>query len=544
MQAQTNLPPEQPQSSWDADFDAMSKNSTAAINAEIVDEPVVDARIKRPIHKNPQLKFVVLFLGSALLVGGGAFAFFGNSFNGDAQVAKAPKTPNNTPLSTSDQERLANAEAANAMGGSGKAFEAHNQDKKEEPTPAKSPEAAQKPAPEVAKAPAATATKPVVVQASKPAVATATPVVYQQPRVIKQAPTPSVQPTRIAANNNQDSRIKSLESKIDKLTVAMERQNSQRAAIKAIDKPTTVATAPTSAKENPAIKTAQLEKAPVSQSQVQHIAQTSPSIDGRATAKFFDPLTVSAGGGSGNSSNSTQSMVRIQLTQPIPTSDGLEIPAGSIVAMQVAVASNGMVSGSSTGVWDIKTQKQLNVPAGALVVEGMKGQPLIAQSIKPNDDESQMADTQSAVWQAMGSGVDGLTRPESNSTVTAGTIVTTATSGGSRDILVNAAGGFAKSKASSLEKDATKRRDKIAAQSELWHLPQNTEIVVSTRPPAMAANPTGNHYQQYQPSNYQQTQPNNYQQQYQQYPQYQSTRYQTETLPPVPTRYAVNPTQR
>jgi hypothetical protein len=445
MQAQTNLPPEQPQSSWDADFDAMTKNSTAATDAEIVDEPaVVDANIKRPIHKNPQLKFVVLFLGSALLVGGGAFAFFGNSFNGDAQIAKAPKTPtNNTPLSTSDQERLANAEAANAMGGSGKAFEAHNQDKKEEPTPAKSPEAAQKPAPEVAKAPAATATKPVVVQASKPAVAT--PVVYQQPRTIQQTPrsTPAIQQTRIAANNNnQDARIKSLESKIDKLAIAMERQNTQRAAIKAIDKSTTVAAAPTPAKEKPAIKTAQLEKVPVSQSQIQHVAQTSPSIDGRATAKFFDPLTVSAGGGSGNSSNSTQSMVRIQLTQPIPTSDGLEIPAGSIVAMQVAVASNGMVSGSSTGVWDIKTQKQLNVPAGALVVEGVKGQPLIAQSIKPNDGESQMADTQSAVWQAMGSGVDGLTRPDSNSSITAGTIVTTATSGGSRDILVNAAGGF------------------------------------------------------------------------------------------------------
>jgi hypothetical protein len=540
MQAQTNLPPEQPQSSWDADFDAMTKNSTAATDAEIVDEPaVVDANIKRPIHKNPQLKFVVLFLGSALLVGGGAFAFFGNSFNGDAQIAKAPKTPtNNTPLSTSDQERLANAEAANAMGGSGKAFEAHNQDKKEEPTPAKSPEAAQKPAPEVAKAPAATATKPVVVQASKPAVAT--PVVYQQPRTIQQTPrsTPAIQQTRIAANNNnQDARIKSLESKIDKLAIAMERQNTQRAAIKAIDKSTTVAAAPTPAKEKPAIKTAQLEKVPVSQSQIQHVAQTSPSIDGRATAKFFDPLTVSAGGGSGNSSNSTQSMVRIQLTQPIPTSDGLEIPAGSIVAMQVAVASNGMVSGSSTGVWDIKTQKQLNVPAGALVVEGVKGQPLIAQSIKPNDGESQMADTQSAVWQAMGSGVDGLTRPDSNSSITAGTIVTTATSGGSRDILVNAAGGFAKSKASSMEKDATKRRDKIAAQSELWHLPQNTEIVVSTRPPAMAANPTGNQYQQYQPSNYQQTQPNNYQ-------QYQPNRYQTETLPQVPARYAVNPTQR
>jgi hypothetical protein len=71
----------------------------------------------------------------------------------------------------------------------------------------------------------------------------------------------------------------------------------------------------------------------------------------------------------------------------------------------------------------------------------------------------------------------------------------------------------------------------------LWHLPQNTEIVVSTRPPAMAANPTGNQYQQYQPSNYQQTQPNNYQ-------QYQPNRYQTETLPQVPARYAVNPTQR
>jgi hypothetical protein len=568
MQAPTNST--EHKNSWDADFESMNGDSTPAIDAEIMEEQsAVDADIKRPVHKSPPLKMLVLFLGSAIVVAGVAFAFFGSSFNGgEQQTAKTPKPAATNTLSTSDQERLANAEAANAMGGSNKAFEAHNQDKKEDP--AKNAEATKPPVTETPKAspPAVVATKPAVVQpAPKPV--TTTPVVYQQPRAIQPAPKaiPVMQPAKIASsdrtvnsNNNQDGRIKSLESKIDKLAAALEKQSAQQNQIKALDKPVIVASAPVKASVPPK-ETAQTEKPQketTQQPQMQQVVQTtSPAIDGRATAKLFDPVTVSS---SGNNSNSSQSLVRTQLTQPIPTSSGMEIPAGAIVAMNIAVASNGMVTGSSTGVWDVKTQKQLNIPAGALVVEGLKGEPLIARSIKLNDGGTQDADTQSAIWGAVGAGVDGLTRPDTNSSITAGTIVTTATSGGSRDLLVNAAGGFAKSKASSMEKDAAKRRDKLSTQAEMWHLPRNTEVVISARPPmpvadarySQTSNVVGSQYQtnSYQTearppmpvidSRYSQTS-NVMSNQYQEYP---PNSYQVEVPPTIPARYAVNPTQR
>jgi hypothetical protein len=488
----------------------------------------------KPLHQNSIIKALLVF-ALASSVGGVIFMVF-SSGGSKKNVANLPteKAPEIAQEDKGGWKIAAEQGTANGMGVD--VDDANSADKKPDeakletadkpkttPTPsatgtpvAKAPVV--QPSPSTAPAPK---TSPVVQQAPKSV--SATPVVYSQPRAIQ-----ATKPT----TTNSDAKIKTLETKIDKLAVALQKKDAQQKEPKALNKSTTVAAAPAP------IKTAQ----PIPQPQVQHVAQTnSPAIDGRATAKLFDPVTISSSGN--NSSSAAQSLVRIQLTQPIPTSNGLEIPAGSIVAMNITVASNGMVSGSSTGVWDVRTQKQLNIPAGALVVEGVKGQILLAQSIKPNDGDAQAADTQAAIWQAAGAGVDGVTRPDSNSSITAGTIVTTATSGGSRDLLTNAAGGFAKSKASSIEKDAAKRRDKIAAQSELWHLPQNTEVIVSVRPPAMAteprySNPTSNQYQQY--PQVPQYQPNNYQQ----YPQYQQPTYQTEAPPLVPSRYAVNPVQR
>jgi hypothetical protein len=526
---------------WDADFAEMNQNSIAEDGGDQTN-PIPAVNIKRPIHKSPPLKMMILFFGVVTLVGGVAFAFFGNTFTNESKIPKAPKpAPKNT-LSTSDQERLANAEAANAMRGNQKAFEAHsqdkdNQDKKELPKAAQSTDTDQKTPPEVAKPSAAA---PIVQQQPvKPAVA-APSVVYQPPKIDKPIVTPNnsqdaltksltakidnltlalqkqdaqakvvrstqnsiaatvgtkeipriqQQPTRPLAtpasvvyrpDKNQEALIKSLAAKIDGQAIALQKQDTQLKNLQGLEKP--VSAPAKDAAPAPIAQVAELEKPPAQNTpspppQIQQVAQILPSIDGRATAKLFDPVTVSTDGNS-----AAQNLVRIQLSQSIPTNNGLEIPAGSIVAMNIAVASNGMVTGSSVGVWDLKTQKQLNVPQGSLVIEGLKGQPLIAQSIKTNDGGAQAADTQAAIWGAIGAGVDGLTRPDSSSTITAGTIASTSTSGGSRDVLVNAAGGFARAKANSIEKDAAKRRDKLSAQAELWYLPQNTEVVVSARP--------------------------------------------------------------
>lgn len=530
---------------WDKE--RMKRIYSDVVEADKDSYQAIDVAVNKgskPLHQNSIIKAILVF-ALASSVGGVIFMVF-TSGGSKKNVANLPteKAPEIAQEDKGGWKIAAEQGTANGMGVD--VDDANSADKK--PDVAKL-ETADKPKTTPATpTPSATGTpvaKAPVVQPS-PSTAPApktSPVVYSPPKAAPIADKSNAvdRSTRIASNNN-DAKIKSMETKIDKLAVALQRKDAQQKEPKALNKSTTVATAPTPTKEPAPIKTAQLEKAPIPQPQVQHVAQTnSPAIDGRATAKLFDPVTISSSGN--NSSNAAQSLVRIQLTQPIPTSNGLEIPAGSIVAMNIAVASNGMVSGSSTGVWDVRTQKQLNIPAGALVVEGVKGQILLAQSIKPNDGDAQAADTQAAIWQAAGAGVDGVTRPDSNSSITAGTIVTTATSGGSRDLLTNAAGGFAKSKASSIEKDAAKRRDKIAAQSELWHLPQNTEVIVSVRPPAVAteprySNPTGNQYQQYPQAP--QYQPNNYQQ----YPQYQQPTYQTEAPPLVPARYAVKPGQR
>jgi Fe2+ transport system protein FeoA len=572
---------------WDTDFEEMDENPVEEEGGDSI-QPIPTTNIKRPIHKSPPLKILVLFSGAAALAGGVAFAFFGGSFTTEEKkIAKSPKPAEKKALSTSDQERLANAEAANAMRGNRKALETHNQDNQDKKEPAKTTESDtnQKTDPDTAPPPVKPViTPPVVYQPPVKPVIAPLPVVYQQPKVdkpnqealiksltskvdnltfalkrqeaqpislksadkliaakpiVREIPAqPPVKPSTTPSvvfrpDKNQEALVKSLTSKVDNLTFALKRQEAQPISLRPADKTTAAKTAapaqppvkPSTTpfvvsqpdkrqealikslaaridsqaialqqqntqlknlqtldklpKEIPPASIAQVEKPiaeiPAPLPQIQQVVQIVPSIEGRAVAKLFDAVTISS-----DNNNAAQNLVRIQLSQSIPTSDGLEIPTGSIVAMNITVASNGMVTGSSVGVWDVKTQKQLNVQRGALVIEGLKGQPLIAQSIKTND--SGVADNQVAIWGAIGAGVDGLTRPDSSSTITTGTLSSTTTSGGSRDLLANAAGGFAKARATSLEREAARRRDKISAQSELWHLPQNTEVVVSVRP--------------------------------------------------------------
>jgi hypothetical protein len=467
---------------WDIDAEEMNNTPSIAETEEGGEaKELVQGNIKRPIHKNQPLKMVVLFAGGAGLIGAICFAFFGSAFNSKPQVANKAPTPAASTLSTTEQEQLANAEAAIAMGGSNKAFESHGQrEKKEESTPANSPsadkKAAPKPAPEPAKTPEVIASKPPT--PAKATTPTVTPVVYRQPQPVVQtrpsaAPQPQYQASRIAANSGQAAEIKALKNQIDKLTKAIESKKQEPKQVAIAPKPTVIASAA------PA-KVATLSSPTPSTTEAKPEEATLPAIDGNASARLLDAITIAAGNSGG--ANQAQSLVRIQLTQPIPTNKGMQIPQGSIVAMNVEVANNGLVRGSSVGVWDTRTGQQLDVPAGALVIEGVKGEPLIAQSIKPSDAIAQGADTEAAIWKAVGGGVDGLTRLDSNTSVSAGTIITTATSGGSRDFLTNAAGGFAKQKASSLEKQSSSDRDKINAQAALWHLPMNTAIVVSARP--------------------------------------------------------------
>jgi hypothetical protein len=477
---------------WDIDAEVMNTNlatSAKEEEGELIEKEPMEANIKRPTHKNPILKMAVLFAGGTGAIAFVCLAFFGGAFESKPQVAAVAPTPAPSALTTSEQEQLANAQAALAMGGSEKAFESHKQQGgKKETTPTTSPSPENKPAPKTApeapKTPEVATAKP----APKTTAPTMTPVVYRQaqPQVAAQPrsiATPQYQATRIAANSGQSAEIKELKAQIDKLTKAIKAQKQERNQIAMASKPapTTVASTPPAAKVAPSPT-----PAPTPKTEPVTVAEqpdpTIPAIDSSASAKLLDAITIAAGNSSTNGNSQVQTLVRIQLSQAIPTNKGMLIPDGATIAMNVRVASNGLVEGDSVGVWDTRTGQKLDIPDGALVIRGKKDEPLIAQTIKPSDTEAQGADTEAAIWKAVGGGVEGLTRPDSNTSVSTGAIITTSTNGGSRDFLVNAAGGFAKQKASSMEKQAAADRDRINGQAALWHLPKGAEIMVSARP--------------------------------------------------------------
>lgn len=115
---------------WNIDAEEMDSHLAVSVKeeeGESIEKETVEANIKRPIHKSPLLKMAVLFGGGTGAIALACFAFFGGAFENKPQVAAVAPTPAPSALSTSEQEQLANAEAALAMGGSEKAFESHKQ---------------------------------------------------------------------------------------------------------------------------------------------------------------------------------------------------------------------------------------------------------------------------------------------------------------------------------------------------------------------------------------------------------------------------------
>jgi hypothetical protein len=222
-------------------------------------------------------------------------------------------------------------------------------------------------------------------------------------------------------------------------------------------------------------------------------AQSTLIVDGRAAGKLLDSIKITPG--MNGSTNRDSSVVKIRLEQAVKAVNGLEIPPQSIVAMNVNVAANGMISGSSFGVWDSRGQS-IDVPVGALTLDSKDGDtPLMAQSIRMSEGDVAAANNEAAVWQAAGAGVDGLTRQD-GTTIINGTTIATATTGGNRDFLINALGGLAKYKAKSMEKSAEARQKQAESRTPLWYLAKNTEVSLSVRPPAASRYQNQYQYQQ------------------------------------------------
>jgi hypothetical protein len=330
--------------------------------------------------------------------------------------------------------------------------------------------------------------QPVTQVASVPSKASQQPVTQAASAATKtyQQPFAPSQPAKGISNGNEQklmAAVQSLEKKLADMEARMTATRVQPSKdVAKIPKALPVNTI-TQAKPEPVQRSFQ----PVT-SVVQKVQQpvTEPTtaqsilmVDGRVSGKLLDSIKIT----SSSTNTKTPFVARIYLDQAIKAINGLEIPPQSVVAMNVNVANNGLITGSSFGVWDANGHA-IDVPVGALTIESKNGNaPLMAQSIKMSEGDITAANNEAAIWQAAGAGVDGITRQDS-STIVNGTTIATATTGGNRDFLTNALGGLAKSKAKSLEKNAEARQKEAEARAPLWYLAKDTEISVSVRPPA------------------------------------------------------------
>jgi hypothetical protein len=324
--------------------------------------------------------------------------------------------------------------------------------------------------PQAATKPTATATKaksPAVAPQQRPTTnSTVQPtVVYRPaPAVAPRVITDPAQSRLLALQSNKNAE---LERKIKSLELSLKKSEASAKIAKSSEKKPLVAAAPVIPQPT----------APAMVSPVQAPSRTL-MVGTRVNATLIDPVNASASNGGGNIS--TQ-QVSLMLSQPILGAEGWEIPAGAIVAFDTNIDSkNGFVKGQSTGVW-YKGQA-LQVEMGALSIEGAGGMPLQAKAINTNSDDVANAQNSQAVWGAVGGGVDQMTRQDSTTTIGNGIAVATNT-GGNRDFLTGALGGFAKAKVDSEKGNAKERASAAAAMTPIWNLPAGTNITVAVRPP-------------------------------------------------------------
>lgn len=320
-----------------------------------------------------------------------------------------------------------------------------------------------------AKPPATNKAKaPVVVpqqRSTKPPTVQPTIVYRQAPPVAPRIVTDPTQARLLALQSNKNTalerKIKSLELELRKseasAKIAKSREDKPLATASVMPQPTTPVVPPVAPVQPPS---------------------RTLMVGTRVNAALIDPINASASNGGGNIS--TQ-QVSLMLNQPILGAEGWEIPAGSIVAFETNIDSkNGLVKGQSTGVW-YKGQA-LQVEVGALSIEGTGGMPLQARAINTNSGDVANAQNSQAVWGAVGGGVDQMTRQDSTTTIGNGIAIATNT-GGNRDFLTGALGGFAKAKVDSEKSNAKERAAAAAAMTPIWNLPAGTNVTVAVRPP-------------------------------------------------------------
>jgi hypothetical protein len=424
----------------------------------------------QPISRKPHLRLGLIFLAVSTGAGLLGFGIFGknNQLPMPEPQASAKKIDPLQEENDTLKKQLASANQKNVFAS---------------PTPTQSPFVAASP-PDQKKSPSTSAssdnTKKIQpkVKTTKPATSDATPQsttaqpAYRQPTIAPAVPRQLPDPAQVRQINAQQSQIQAMQKKINQLLAQSPKKPDN----------TKTAKKPSPKNIQPSTIASEVPRQPIPPAIEQPIAPPSPilMVGSRVDGILIDPINSSASANGSTATNSAQP-ITIKLSQPILGSAGWQVPAGSVIAFDASIdPQNGFITGKSTGIW--YQGQALQIPPGALSLQGANGSALQAKIINSNSGDIAAAQNGQAFWGAIGGGVDQMTRQDSTTTIGNGVAIATNT-GGDRNFLLGAAGGFAKSKVDSEQSNAKEKATKAASMTPIWNLPPGTRVTIAVRPP-------------------------------------------------------------
>jgi Bacterial conjugation TrbI-like protein len=172
----------------------------------------------------------------------------------------------------------------------------------------------------------------------------------------------------------------------------------------------------------------------------------------------------------------------VQLAEPLLAADGsVAFPAGTqLIAKMNAIAESGMVQLAIVAVIAPTAQgnKLINVPAGAILIAGKDGKPLMAKNYKPNRHRIARMDAQIALMGALGQVGTLLNRPQNESTTTSPYLSSTSITNGRSDIL----GGLLQGGFNTLLGQAQQRQQQeiqtLLQRPHIWFVPAGQAVQV------------------------------------------------------------------
>jgi hypothetical protein len=172
----------------------------------------------------------------------------------------------------------------------------------------------------------------------------------------------------------------------------------------------------------------------------------------------------------------------LQLTEPILAADGsVAFPAGTQLVTQVdTLSGSGLVELSVTAVVipTASGHQVVSVPAGAVLIQGAAGKPLMASNYTPNGDQIQRLDAGIALMGALGQVGEILNRPTST-TSTGSVFYSASTTTNPPPNILGAAlqGGFdaLHDQVSDRQKQQIKA---ILSRPDVWYVPAGVPVQV------------------------------------------------------------------